>query len=337
MVIAHNRLVDCGDIALNGSGVQARISGNDFFGCAKGIDASSFYVDAGTANVAVSTANTTLTDTRAAWGVNALVGYTVYCNSKRMVITSNTGTVLTGTGGWTGGGNPGNGNAWELGVEGRYEIDGNRVHGTTGDHIGIDLVTASYSSIIDNVVDGAAATGINVYQSDNVVVEGNIVFNCGQNDGMDPTDRSGISLWGTLVHHVTKCRVANNSAFDDQPTPTQQYGILCDGDTHDNVIENNTVYGNVLAQIHNTNGEAQVIRNNDGYVTENGGAAASIADGDTISHGLAATPTYVTAVPSVAGEVVAVNTIGSSTFKVEIKQHDGSAGTQQTIYWRAWV
>jgi hypothetical protein len=75
---------------------------------------------------------------------------------------------------------------------------------------------------------------------------------------------------------------------------------------------------------------------NEGYVTENGGAA-SIADGGTINHGLAITPVYVTAVGSVAGEIVSVTAKGSSTFSVAIKKHDGTAGTPQTIYWRAWA
>jgi hypothetical protein len=70
---------------------------------------------------------------------------------------------------------------------------------------------------------------------------------------------------------------------------------------------------------------------------ESGGAAPTIADGGTITHGMFTTPTYVVAIPSVAGEFVSVTAKGATTFTVAIKKHDGSAGTTQTIYWRAWA
>jgi hypothetical protein len=71
--------------------------------------------DSGTANAAVTTTNTTLTDTREAWTTDEWIGETVTCNSKTMTVTGNTATVLTGTS-WSGGGNPGDGNEWIIGV-----------------------------------------------------------------------------------------------------------------------------------------------------------------------------------------------------------------------------
>jgi hypothetical protein len=69
----------------------------------------------------------------------------------------------------------------------------------------------------------------------------------------------------------------------------------------------------------------------------NQGATASVADGGTITHGLApGTPTGVTATGSVAGEIVSVTAKGSTTFTVAIKKPDGTAGTPQTIYWTVW-
>lgn len=65
----------------------------------------------GTADAAVTTGNTTLTDTRLALQVNAWIGGVVTCNGKTMTVTSNTATVFTGAS-WSGGSNPGNGNAW---------------------------------------------------------------------------------------------------------------------------------------------------------------------------------------------------------------------------------
>ncbi len=73
--------------------------------------------DSGTANAAVTTASGppgTLTDTRKAWATNQWAGATVFCNGKTIIVASNTGTVITGTGGWSGGTNPGNGNAYSI-------------------------------------------------------------------------------------------------------------------------------------------------------------------------------------------------------------------------------
>lgn len=67
------------------------------------------------------------------------------------------------------------------------------------------------------------------------------------------------------------------------------------------------------------------------------GATASVADGGTITHGLGTTPSGVSAVGSVAGEIVSVTAKSSTTFTVAIKKHDGTAGTAQTIYWTVWV
>jgi len=67
------------------------------------------------------------------------------------------------------------------------------------------------------------------------------------------------------------------------------------------------------------------------------GATAFVADGGTITHGLApGTPTGVTATGSVAGEIVSVTAKGSTTFTVAIKKRDGTPGTPQTIYWAVW-
>src|SRR3990172_382 len=67
----------------------------------------------GTANAAVTTTDTTLTDTRVTWTVDQWIGAVVTCDAKTMTVTSNTATVLTGTG-WSGGSNPGDGDAWTL-------------------------------------------------------------------------------------------------------------------------------------------------------------------------------------------------------------------------------
>lgn len=69
--------------------------------------------------------------------------------------------------------------------------------------------------------------------------------------------------------------------------------------------------------------------------TLNGGAAAATADGGTIAHGCGYTPTIITAVGSIAGEMVSVTAVDGTTLTIAIKTHAGAAGTSQTIYWTA--
>lgn len=67
------------------------------------------------------------------------------------------------------------------------------------------------------------------------------------------------------------------------------------------------------------------------------GAAASVADGGTVTHGLGTTPTGVVATGSVAGEIITVTALGATTFTVAVKAADGTtSGTSQTIYWQAF-
>lgn len=102
----------------------------------------------------------------------------------------------------------------------------------------------------------------------------------------------------------------------------------------DNVIISNNVVNTLTGSLSDiaTNVKAW---NNIGWVTENGGAAAAVADGGTIAHGLTGTPTYAVATASVSGEFVSITGIGAANLTVAIKKHDNSAGTAQTIYWRA--
>ena len=63
------------------------------------------------------------------------------------------------------------------------------------------------------------------------------------------------------------------------------------------------------------------------------GASYPVDDNTAISHGQATTPAGVVATGSVAGEIVTVTAITSTTFTVAIKKHDGTAGTTQAVYW----
>jgi hypothetical protein len=68
----------------------------------------------GTANVAVTTTDTTLVDTRLAMTTDQYIGYTVTCDGKTLTVTGNDATTFTGAS-WSGGGNPGDGDSWTVG------------------------------------------------------------------------------------------------------------------------------------------------------------------------------------------------------------------------------
>lgn len=63
--------------------------------------------DSGVATGATTGPPGTLTDTTKAWATDALVGQIVTAGGKTMTVASNTATVITGSTGWSGGGNPG--------------------------------------------------------------------------------------------------------------------------------------------------------------------------------------------------------------------------------------
>lgn len=71
--------------------------------------------------------------------------------------------------------------------------------------------------------------------------------------------------------------------------------------------------------------------------TMNGGTATAKTDGSTIAHGIGAAPTVVSVVGSVATEGVTVTSVDATNITIAIKKFtDGSAGTSQTVYWRAY-
>lgn len=110
------------------------------------------------------------------------------------------------------------------------------------------------------------------------------------------------------------------------------YGILI-GDDYNTILYNDVTTNRVPLSV--TGGLLGVtVRYNRGYTTENQGAT-SVADGGTISHGLAATPTSVQCTTSIASQFCSVTALASTTFTVAIKTDTGATGTTQTIYWWA--
>jgi hypothetical protein len=135
-------------------------------------------------------------------------------------------------------------------------------------------------------------------------------------------------------------------------------GIVVNGDyisIHDNLWLSKTnapsycIYGDSYTNVHIADNQllwvttgdkiqhfaaTDDVHNKIGWVTENTGATANVADGATINHGCGNAPIWVTATGSVAGEIITVTAIAAATFTVAIKTHAGAGGTAQTIYWK---
>ena len=133
--------------------------------------------------------------------------------------------------------------------------------------------------------------------------------------------------------------IGNHIYLDSDEASRPQKGIVLSGTTdnvriRDNRFDVTPTEGPSIDVGSATNVS---IGNNIGYVTENSGAAATVADGGTIAHGCVKAPTKVTLTGSVVGEIVTVASIDATNITVAIKKPDESAGTTQTIYWRAEV
>ncbi len=166
-------------------------------------------------------------------------------------------------------------------------------------------------------------------------------------------DRYGILSQTDL--HATNCIIYNNSdasagtysgihhssanelaLMNSKVTgSSHKYQVEAATGVQSTIIIGNFFNAGGTGTIRDVDGNA-IIENNTGYVTQNGGAAGSTADGGTIAHGCDMTPTSATVAASVAGEIATVTSIDASNITVAIKTHAGAAGTSQTIYWRAF-
>jgi parallel beta-helix repeat protein len=197
--------------------------------------------------------------------------------------------------------------------------------GVEGD--GLVLQYCSYCQVTGNVAFNNRAAGITLQTSTYCNVVGN---QCFYNNRSDGAGLAGIDLYETSTNNLIEGNVSTDSGT------AKQIGIAERGATPDyNYVYNNYVANNLVgtAQI-SLSGANSKAKYNIGHYTEKEGAT-NVADGGTVTHGLSVTPTWATGTPSVSGEFVSVTALAATTFTVAIKKHDNSAGTTQTIYWRA--
>ncbi len=198
---------------------------------------------------------------------------------------------------------------------------------------GIVVMYATDCVISGNHVENNGQNGIEVFRCQKCVISDNV---CKNNSQGAAGGAYGIKFWDNSGAACTYNVVTGNVCYDDQGTQTQGYGIRELESSDYNIIAHNMLVDNLTGNLAVVGANTHV-SDNLGYVSENGGAAANVADGGTIAHGLATTPTYVSVVGSVAGEIVQVTGLGATNITVAIKTNAGAAGTSQTIYWRAWI
>ena len=217
-------------------------------------------------------------------------------------------------------------------VEGSGAVaTGNNVYNSTLK--GIVVMYATDCVISGNHVENNGQNGIEVFRCQKCVISNNV---CKNNSQGAAGGAYGIKFWDNSGAACTYNVVTGNVCYDDQGTQTQGYGIRELESSDYNIIAHNMLVDNLTGNLLIVGANTEVVGNM-GYVSENGGAAANVADGGTIAHGLATTPTYVSVVGSVAGEMVQVTGLGAANITIAIKTHAGAAGTAQTIYWRAWI
>ncbi len=161
-------------------------------------------------------------------------------------------------------------------------ISGNTIFNKTGTR-GIGINAASYNNVIsDNIIEnitGISSIGISVAGGSNnntikgnrvktcaigispsqkgCIIEGNLVENCtssgismfsGENNIIIGNISRNNGLYGIYLDANSKYNtVIGNQAYDDQGSPTQDRGIYLDGP--DNIVANNFMWGNTVAQL----------------------------------------------------------------------------------------
>jgi hypothetical protein len=124
-----------------------------------------------------------------------------------------------------------------------------------------------------------------------------------------------VAVWGAQTTRVT-----------DTTAPARRNTIIIFGTGNTAIAP---------TKITHTGGTSRIIDMRGG--AENGGIATGRTDGSTIAHGLFATPAWYFVTGSVAGDIVTA-TAGTTSLTLAIKKRlDGSAGTSQSVAWRAGV
>lgn len=138
------------------------------------------------------------------------------------------------------------------------------------------------NKVCDTFISGSTRSGIYNRDVSRSTISNNTVKNNDQSQG----GYVAINLRDSSYNIVD-----DNQCYDDQGTPTQDYGVLEQGTSDDNSIQDNIFSGNTIAQMLYI-GSNNIVRDNIGFTTENSGTD-TVASGTTskvVTHGLDITP-----------------------------------------------
>lgn len=173
---------------------------------------------AGMGAASTGTTGTTLTDTGKAWATNAWIGGTVVSGGSTLLITGNTGTVLTGAGGWVGG-TPAPGLSYVVTGGSQMRIIGNTIsrahrisiYQARGSGVAIIGNTSKYHKI-GEAVQGVGA--INIARSCHVVVSGNNLIGGADCGIAASTDSAGLIGYDIGIDNNTISDSVNTTGND---------------------------------------------------------------------------------------------------------------------------
>jgi len=133
---------------------------------------------------------------------------------------------------------------WIEGGSKRVTVIGNVCYSNTPKAVGINISDggAVELTVKGNISVGNGYSGVHVIGSSHVIC-GNLIKNNNQSAGSITLD-SGVNL-----DSATYCVVSCNRIFDDQATPTQEYGVRETGGADYNIISDNIVTGNATGAI----------------------------------------------------------------------------------------
>lgn len=215
-----------------------------------------------------------------------------------------------------------------------FIVNGNKVYQSiAGTSYGILLsANGQLLRVVDNLIDGTHQ-GILVSAGDGEVIEhllvaGNLI-SCEAN-----AMRLSLVNAGEGSPAAAADGTINYCEFKNNHVALAQYGILTpatDGVTTGLVIEGNDLRGATVGKLSTSFPAGTRVRNNLGYVSENGGVVTSQATGATVTHGCSDTPTNVSVNALGTGVTgLAAITIGATTFTLSF-----SGGGSHDFSWEA--
>lgn len=219
-------------------------------------------------------------------------------------------------------------------------IEGCRIHnvGQLGTNAGIYVLHSSNVTIRGNMIYDNRYAGIFLRKGTNAIISNNwfyhnhrAVYLRDHHYGIVEGNQivsgdEGVRMYGNASYNL----IEGNFFKDNYEEAVAVIHVECEG----NFVTGNYMVSNVVHVW--DDGTGTVVRNNEGYRTENRGMA-SVVNGTCISHGLASTPSSVQ-LTSTASRIVASVYVNSTHIEVGLWYLDGSTVTEpEDVYWYAEV